>query len=66
MVAERIRFKTPERSEPAGLKERLADLEKQLILEALRAHGNNKTRAAESLGITRQTVIAKLKEYAMR
>jgi two-component system response regulator HydG len=45
----------------AGLS--LKDMEKELILSTLRQTGDNRTRAAEILGITRQTLQNKLKEY---
>ncbi len=38
--------------------------EKQLILKTLESTGNNKTRAAEILGISSKTLQNKLKEYA--
>ena len=41
----------------------LKDMEKELILSTLRQTDNNRTRAAEILGITRQTLQNKLKEY---
>lgn len=41
----------------------LRDLERRAIMRALEVTGGNKTKAAEILGITRQTLIAKLKEY---
>ncbi|MEJ2081013.1 MAG: helix-turn-helix domain-containing protein [Acidobacteriota bacterium] len=34
-----------------------------LIFRALEAHDFNKSQAAAALGITRQTIIAKLKQY---
>ena len=37
--------------------------ERKLILKTLEAHGNNKTRAAETLGISLKTLHNKLKEY---
>lgn len=37
--------------------------ERLLILKTLEAHGNNKTRAAETLGISLKTLHNKLKEY---
>ncbi len=46
-----------------SLKERLAALEKEMILRALERCHNNRSQAAEMLGITRQTIIAKLKQY---
>ena len=42
----------------------LIDAEKRCILRALRLANNNKTRAAQILGISRQTLRTKLKEYA--
>jgi DNA-binding NtrC family response regulator len=42
----------------------LEDAEKALILRTLQFTGNNKTRAAEILGISLKTLHNKLKEYA--
>jgi DNA-binding NtrC family response regulator len=44
----------------------LQEAEKQLIVQALRAHGGNRTRAAEQLGISRRTLHRKLNEYGLR
>ena len=43
----------------------LAEIERQAILLALDRTGGNKTRAAGQLGISRQTLRTKLKEYAL-
>jgi two-component system response regulator HydG len=43
----------------------LKDMEKELILSTLSQTENNRTRAAEILGITRQTLQNKLKEYGL-
>ncbi len=43
----------------------LKDMEKELILSTLRQTDNNRTHAAEILGITRQTLQNKLKEYGL-
>ncbi|MCA9727996.1 MAG: sigma-54-dependent Fis family transcriptional regulator [Candidatus Eisenbacteria bacterium] len=43
----------------------LADVEKAGIAHALEAVGGNKTRAAELLGIARQTLRTKIKEYSL-
>ena len=43
----------------------LKDMEKELILSTLRQTDDNRTRAAEILGITRQTLQNKLKEYGL-
>ncbi len=61
-VSERI-LQTPTSENAGSLKDRLAQLERRLILDALKAHGGNRSHAAQSLGITRQTVISKLKSY---
>jgi DNA-binding NtrC family response regulator len=65
LVSERIRFNTGTNDSRMDLKEKLADFERRLILEALRSHDNNKSHAAEALGISRQTIIAKLKQYSL-
>jgi len=43
----------------------LAELERMAIIHALRVCEGNKTRAAQQLGISRQTLRTKLKEYQM-
>lgn len=43
----------------------LKDMEKELILSTLKQTENNRTRAAEILGVTRQTLQNKLKEYGL-
>ncbi len=63
LLNDRIRLARPEQNSDGTLKEQLAYLERELILNALKAHDHNKSRAAEALGITRQTIIAKLKQY---
>jgi Nif-specific regulatory protein len=40
-------------------------VEKYFILEALRDHHNNKTNAARSLGITREGLHKKLRQYGI-
>ncbi|UCF78545.1 MAG: sigma-54-dependent Fis family transcriptional regulator [Candidatus Eiseniibacteriota bacterium] len=42
----------------------LAEAERRYILKALKLSNNNKTKAAQLLGISRQTLRTKLKEYA--
>jgi transcriptional regulator with GAF, ATPase, and Fis domain len=44
------------------LKEMMEQVEKYFVLEALRQHGNNKTSAAKTLGITREGLHKKLKQ----
>ena len=63
LLSDHIRYAS--RSIPAtgSLKDQLASLERELILAALKNHQDNKSIAAKHLGITRQTIISKLKEY---
>ena len=65
-LSDRIRVKEGAKDSRGPLKEKLAELERELILDALRAHGNNKSRAADALQVSRQTIIAKLKQYGLR
>lgn len=50
---------------PVGLPLRNEETEKQQIIEALRQTGNNKSRAAQLLGIDRKTLYNKLKLYSI-
>lgn len=50
---------------PAGMSLRNEGTEKQQIMEALRQTGNNKSRAAQLLGIDRKTLYNKLKLYGL-
>jgi DNA-binding NtrC family response regulator len=43
----------------------LADTEKQKILAVLKKNHENRTRAAEELGISRRTLHRKLREYGV-
>ena len=47
----------------ASIRERIADVERQRIEEALAAEGGNQTRAAERLGMPRRTLVYKLSRY---
>ncbi len=47
------------------LKDMMDSVEKYFILEALRDHGNNKTNAARTLGITREGLHKKLRQYGI-
>ncbi len=62
-LSERIGRARPAAEASGSLREQMAALERQLILEALKKHNQNRSQAAEALGITRQTIIAKLKQY---
>ncbi len=47
------------------LKEMMDQLERWLLIEALREHQNNKTACAKSLGITREGLHKKLRAYGL-
>jgi len=63
LLSDHIRYSLGPRPSQGSLKEQLAYLEKELILSALKSNDYNKSLAAKELGITRQTVISKLKDY---
>jgi DNA-binding NtrC family response regulator len=48
---------------PAG--NRLEELEKQAVMEALAKSGGNRTRAAEMLGVSRKTILNKIRLYGL-
>jgi len=50
---------------PAGQVRTMAEIEKMAIEHALKVWKGNKTKAADALGIARQTLRTKLKEYAI-
>ena len=43
----------------------MEQVERWLLIEALREHDNNKTATAKTLGITREGLHKKLKSYGM-
>ena len=47
------------------LKDMMAQVERWLLTEALREHGNNKTKTAKTLGITREGLHKKLTKHGM-
>ena len=46
-----------------SLKEAIQNLEKKLLVEHLQKQRGNKTKAAKSLGISRTSILSKVKEY---
>lgn len=50
-------------SPPKDLQQRVDQLEKDLIFEALRVSGNNQTKAAKALGMTERNLRYKLKKW---
>ena len=55
----------PAETFPIGVVRPLTEIEKLAIEHALRVCSGNKTRAAQALGISRQTLRTKLKDYAL-
>jgi len=55
-------FSRPERAPKAG---KLRDQERELIEKTLARHGGNRTHAAQELGISRRTLINKIKEAGL-
>jgi len=47
------------------VKEEVAALERQRIIDALDAHGGNQTRAARALGISRGTLVKRLDAFGL-
>ena len=47
------------------LREMMDSVEKFLLIESLRAHGNNKTNSAKTLGITREGLHKKLRQFGI-
>jgi transcriptional regulator with GAF, ATPase, and Fis domain len=58
-VVERVRPKK------GTLKEMVEEVEKWILMEALREHGNNKSATAKTLGITREGLHKKLRGYGL-
>lgn len=62
----RIRTAEADRGAFRGtLAEVVAQVERRVIGEALRMEGSNRTRTAERLGITRKTLLSKIKAYGL-
>lgn len=50
---------------PSDLEQYMQDMEKQILLKALEESGNNKTKAAEALGISFRAIRYKLKKFGI-
>ena len=50
----------------SDLKASVTELEKRMILGALREHRQNQQQAARSLGLSRQGLIKKMKRYGIK
>ncbi len=49
----------------AGLRETLGDIERDRLVETLAACGNNRSRAAKALGMSRGALLRRLKRYGL-
>lgn len=49
----------------SNLAEAVEHLERQMVLEALRKHGGNRSRAAQSLGLSRRGLLNKIERYGL-
>ena len=65
LLSPRIRAAAPTAGEEAGLPGAVEQLERTMIAEALRRHGNNKTRVATELGISRRNLIRLCQKYEL-
>jgi len=63
LLSERIRGATEVPTEIGPLKEMMARVEEQYIRRVLKEHGDNRTAASKSLGISRQALTEKLRKY---
>ncbi len=52
-------------TENNGIREINAQIEKEVILEALKKHNYNRTLTAEALNISRKTLFNKMKRYGL-
>ena len=50
---------------PSGEPRTLEDLERELVAATLRAHGNDKAKAAEALGLSERTLYRRLKKLGL-
>ena len=69
-LSARIRDYTPTRAEPTidtgSLPAAIEALERRMIAAAMRRHGNNKTRAAEELKVSRRNLIRFVQKYGLQ
>jgi two-component system NtrC family response regulator len=56
----------PEKTIPTGEGTGLANVERELIIQAMRKFNWNQTRAAQSLGISRKTLIYRIAKYGVK
>jgi len=62
----RLEMSIPSADDGASLKDRMATIERRLLVEALRTNDFNKTRTAKVLGLSRYGFLKKLDKYSLR
>ncbi|MEZ4400686.1 MAG: sigma 54-interacting transcriptional regulator [Kofleriaceae bacterium] len=68
-LPEAIRDATPAAADPAAaddVRGQIADVERAAIVAALAAEGDNQTRAARRLGLSRRSLIYKMEKYGLK
>ena len=64
--SDRVELTIPTVDDGATLKERIAVVERRMLMEALKTHDNNKTRTAKALGLSRYGFLKKLDKHGLR
>jgi transcriptional regulator with PAS, ATPase and Fis domain len=63
---DRLEVTIPSADDSLSLKDRMGQVERRMLLEALRAHKGNRTRTAKALGLSRFGFLKKLDKYSLR
>ena len=62
----RLEVSIPSADDDLTLKDRMGQIERRILLEALRNHDGNRTRTAKALGLSRFGFLKKLDKYSLR
>jgi DNA-binding NtrC family response regulator len=65
-LPERAAAASPRARTAPGVRQRVADLEREAVVEALTACGDNQTQAARQLGISRWALIRLMQKYGLK
>ena len=63
---DRLEVSIPRADDEQTLKDRMGQIERRILLEALRSHEGNRTRTAKALGLSRFGFLKKLDKYNLR